>query len=65
MSYLCRERAVLHDLIISRCSRLFYSIQVGEPQFDIVLPYSFAPIVAFHQSRSSLSFFFKTAVGTK
>lgn len=65
MSYLCRERAVLHDLIISWCSKLFYSIQVGESQFDIALPYSFAPTVAFYQSRSPLSSFFKTAVGTK
>lgn len=62
MSYLCRERAVLHDLVISRCSKLFYSIHVGESQFDIVLPYSFVPTAAFHQLRSSLCSFFKTAV---
>ena len=50
---------------ISRCSKLFYSMHVGENQSDIALPYSFAPTTAFHQSRSPLRSFFKTAVGTK
>ena len=29
--------------LLSRCSKLFYSIHAGENQFDIALPYSFAP----------------------
>ena len=49
----------------SRCSKLFYSIHAGENLSDIALPYSFAPTSAFHQSRSPLRSFFKTAVGTK
>ena len=51
--------------LLSRCSKLFYSIHAEENQFDIALPYSFAPTAVFHQSRSPLRSFFKTAVGTK
>ena len=53
------------NLYISRCSKLFYSIHAGENLSDIVLPYYFVPTTAFHQSRSPLRSFFKTAVGTK
>ena len=51
--------------IISRCSKLVYTIHAGISQFNIALPHSFAPTTVFHQSRSSLRSFFKTAVGTK
>ena len=51
--------------MVSRCSKIFYSIHAGENQSDIALPYSFAPTTVFHQSRSPLRSFFKTAVGTK
>ncbi len=53
------------DNVISRCSRLVYTIYVGINQFNIALPHSFAPTTVFHQSRSPLRSFFKTAVGTK
>ena len=52
-------------LCISRCSKLVYTIHVGIIQFNIALPHSFAPTTVFHQSRSPLRSFFKTAVGTK
>ena len=51
--------------IISRCSKLVYTIHAGISQFNIALPHSFAPTTVFHQSRSPLRSFFKTAVGTK
>ena len=49
----------------SRCSKLVYTIHVGISQFNIALSHSFAPTTIFHQSRSPLRSFFKTAVGTK
>lgn len=51
--------------VISRYSKLFYSINTRFLRFHIALSHSFAPTVAFHQSRSSLRSFFKTTVGTK
>ena len=51
--------------IISRCSKLVYTIHAGISQFNIALPHSFASTTVFHQSRSPLRSFFKTAVGTK
>jgi len=51
--------------LLSRCSKLVYSIHAGKKLSDIALPHSFAPTTAFHQSRSPLRSFFKTAVGTK
>ena len=53
------------NLYISRCSKLVYTIHVGISQFNIALSHSFAPTTVFHQSRSPLRSFFKTAVGTK
>ncbi|MEE0447150.1 MAG: hypothetical protein UDM12_04150, partial [Prevotellamassilia sp.] len=32
---------------LSRCSKLFYSIQAGISQFNIALPHSFAPTTVF------------------
>ena len=55
---------ILHN-ILSRCSKLVYNIHAGKKLSDIALPHSFAPTTAFHQSRSPLRSFFKTAVGTK
>ena len=51
--------------ILSRCSKLVYTIHVGISQFNIALPHSFAPTTVFHQSRSPLRSFFKPAVGTE
>ena len=51
--------------LLSRYSKLFYTINTSFFQFHIALPHSFAPTAAFHQSRSSLRSFFKTTVGTK
>ena len=53
------------EIMVNRCSKLFYSIHAGENQFDIALPYSFAPTAVFHQSRSPLRSIFKTTVGTQ
>ena len=53
------------SLQLSRCSKLVYTIHAGISQFNIALPHSFAPTTVFHQSRSPLRSFFKTAVGTK
>jgi hypothetical protein len=50
---------------LSRCSELVYTIHAGMSQFNIALPHSFVPTTVFHQSRSPLRPFFKTAVGTK
>ena len=50
---------------LSRCSKLVYTIHAGVIQFNIALSHSFAPTAVFHQSRSPLRSFFKTAVGTK
>ena len=58
-------KSVATYLVISRCSKLVYTIHAGIIQFNIALPHSFAPTTVFHQSRSPLRSFFKTAVGTK
>ena len=42
--------------VISRYSKLFYSINTRFLRFHIALPHSFAPTIAFHQSRSSLGY---------
>ena len=60
-----KKRLLLGYKLLSRCSKLVYTIHVGKSQFNIPLPHSFAPTTVFHQSRSPLRSFFKTAVGTK